>query len=163
MNHLDAALAARAFRSGRALRTSSYRHRRLLPAPLAIVLWQLGAEPFAAVGAAIYAIILAMALFAPELAPYDPRAMLLQGHRIARYLPISTTHWLGTTAGGHYTNSASGITRWRFAFDNYPSKSKYASATIVSGCASRYSASLAGPSPRISSNFLMWLIGLSAS
>jgi hypothetical protein len=48
MNHLDAALAARAFRSGRALRTSSYRHRRLLPAPLAVVVWQLGAEPFAA-------------------------------------------------------------------------------------------------------------------
>ncbi len=58
-------------------------------------------EPFAAVGAAIYAAIVAMALFAPELAPYDPRAILRDGHRIARYLPISATHWLGTTAGGH--------------------------------------------------------------
>jgi hypothetical protein len=48
MNHLDVALAARAHRSGRALRSSSYRHRRLLPDPLAVVLWQLGAEPFSA-------------------------------------------------------------------------------------------------------------------
>ncbi len=42
-----------------------------------------------------------MAVFAPELAPYDPRAILRDGHRIARYLPISGAHWLGTTAGGH--------------------------------------------------------------
>jgi hypothetical protein len=48
VNHLDAALAARAFRSGRALRAASRRHRRLVPRPLAVVLWQLGAEPFAA-------------------------------------------------------------------------------------------------------------------
>jgi hypothetical protein len=48
MNHLNVALAARAFRAGRALRTASFRHRRLLPDPLAVVLWQLGAEPFAA-------------------------------------------------------------------------------------------------------------------
>ena len=48
MNHLDVTLAARAFRSGRALRTATFRHRRLVPAPLAVVLWQLGAEPFSA-------------------------------------------------------------------------------------------------------------------
>src|SRR5262245_52969467 len=48
MNHLDAALAARSFRAGRALRRAQFRHRRLLPEPLAVVLWQLGAEPFAA-------------------------------------------------------------------------------------------------------------------
>jgi hypothetical protein len=48
MNHLEAALAARAHSAGRALRTASYRHRRLLPDPLALVLWQLGAEPFSA-------------------------------------------------------------------------------------------------------------------
>lgn len=58
-------------------------------------------EPFAAVGAAIYTVIVIMALFAPQLAPYDPREMLRQGRRIARYLPISSEHWLGTTAGGH--------------------------------------------------------------
>ena len=65
------------------------------------VLGYLCAEPFAAVGAAIYAVIVIMALFAPELAPYDPHAMLREGNRIARYLPISGAHWLGTTAGGY--------------------------------------------------------------
>ncbi len=58
-------------------------------------------EPFAACGAVIYAIVVITAVFAPKLAPYDPRALLMQGHRIARYLPISAAHWLGTTAGGH--------------------------------------------------------------
>jgi hypothetical protein len=48
MNHLDVALAARAHRAGRALRSASFRHCRLLPRPLAVVLWQLGAEPFSA-------------------------------------------------------------------------------------------------------------------
>src|SRR5581483_12114860 len=57
-------------------------------------------EPFAAVGASIYAGIIVAAVFAPQLAPYDPHAMLREGRRIARYLPISSSHWLGTTAGG---------------------------------------------------------------
>jgi peptide/nickel transport system permease protein len=61
----------------------------------------LRSEPYAAVGAAIYAAISIAAVFAPQLAPYDPRAILRDGHRIARYLPISAQHWLGTTAGGH--------------------------------------------------------------
>lgn len=47
MNHLEVALAARAFTSGRALRTAQFRHRRLVDGPLTVVLWQLGAEPFA--------------------------------------------------------------------------------------------------------------------
>ena len=54
------------------------------------VLGYLCGEPFAAVGAAIYAVIVIMALFAPQLAPYDPHAMLREGNRIARYLPISS-------------------------------------------------------------------------
>lgn len=53
------------------------------------------------VGVAIYVMTVVAALFAEQLAPYDPRALLFDGHRIARYLPISSTHWLGTTAGGH--------------------------------------------------------------
>ena len=61
----------------------------------------LRAEPFAACGAAIYAIVIITAVFARQLAPYDPRALLMRGHRIAKYLPISAEHWLGTTAGGH--------------------------------------------------------------
>ena len=61
----------------------------------------LGREPYAAFGAAIYAGILVLAIFASAIAPYDPAALLRDGHRIARLLPISATHWLGTTAGGH--------------------------------------------------------------
>jgi hypothetical protein len=48
VNHLDITLAARAFAIGRALRKSTVRHRRLVPNPIAVVLWQLGAEPFSA-------------------------------------------------------------------------------------------------------------------
>jgi peptide/nickel transport system permease protein len=64
-------------------------------------LWRfLRGEPFAAVGAAIYAVIAVMALFADWLAPYDPRAILRTGVRVARYLPMSPSHWLGTTSSG---------------------------------------------------------------
>jgi hypothetical protein len=47
MNHLDTVLAARAHQAGRALRSCGFRHRRLVGVPLAVVVWQLGAEPFA--------------------------------------------------------------------------------------------------------------------
>lgn len=57
-------------------------------------------EPFAAAGAAIYAAILLVAIFADRLAPYQPKAILKVGNRIARYLPISPDHWLGTTSSG---------------------------------------------------------------
>ena len=48
MNHLDAALVARSYRAGHALRSASLRHRRLIERPLGIVLWQLAGEPFSA-------------------------------------------------------------------------------------------------------------------
>ena len=57
-------------------------------------------EPFAIAGSAIYALIVAVALFADRLAPYDPRAILKTGARVARYLPMSVDHWMGTTASG---------------------------------------------------------------
>ena len=57
-------------------------------------------EPFAIAGSAIYVLIVAVALFADRLAPYDPRAILKTGARVARYLPMSVDHWLGTTASG---------------------------------------------------------------
>ena len=57
-------------------------------------------EPFAAVGAAIYAVIVFAALFANWLEPYPPNAILKVGARVARYLPISPAHWLGTTSSG---------------------------------------------------------------
>src|SRR5262245_56247702 len=48
MKHLDVALAARAHRAGPAPCTAAFRHRRLVRDPMALVLWQLGAEPFTA-------------------------------------------------------------------------------------------------------------------
>lgn len=57
-------------------------------------------EPFAIAGAAIYALIAVVAVFADRLAPYDPRVILKVGTRVARYLPVSEAHWLGTTASG---------------------------------------------------------------
>lgn len=48
MNPLGVAVAARSFRDGRAVRTAVFRHRRLAKSPIALVLWQLGGEPFAA-------------------------------------------------------------------------------------------------------------------
>src|SRR5207245_664830 len=41
VNSFDAVLVARSYHDGRAYRTGQFRHRRLLPDPLAIVLWQL--------------------------------------------------------------------------------------------------------------------------
>ena len=57
-------------------------------------------EPFALTGLTIYTVIVAMAVFAARLAPYDPREILRTGRRVARYLPISAEHWLGTTSSG---------------------------------------------------------------
>jgi hypothetical protein len=39
----------------------------------------------------------------------------------------------GTTANGGGTTSASGVVSWRFIFDNYPSHSRFKSATIAYG------------------------------
>ena len=65
----------------------------------AILVWA-REEPFAVSGAAIYAVIVIMAVFAGWLAPYDPNSMLKVGSRVARYLPMSSAHWLGTTSSG---------------------------------------------------------------
>jgi hypothetical protein len=48
MDHLEITLAARAHCGGRALRSAQYRHRHLEARPLAVTLFQLGAEPFTA-------------------------------------------------------------------------------------------------------------------
>jgi peptide/nickel transport system permease protein len=57
-------------------------------------------EPFAAVGASIYGLIVLVAIFADRLAPHDPRKIIMAGRRVARYLPMSPEHWLGTTSSG---------------------------------------------------------------
>lgn len=64
------------------------------------ILRYLRGEPFAAVGVAIYALIVTTAVFADRLAPHNPREILRVGRRVARYLPMSPEHWLGTTSSG---------------------------------------------------------------
>ncbi len=67
---------------------------------LRAVLRYFRSEPFAAVGAGIYLTIILIAIFADQLAPYDPREILRVGRRVARYMPMSADHWLGTTSSG---------------------------------------------------------------
>jgi peptide/nickel transport system permease protein len=72
--------------------------RSRFPAPFQALLRFLHSEPFAVVGGAIYAVILTVAIFADRIAPYDPHALLRVNHRLARYLPLSADHLLGTTS-----------------------------------------------------------------
>ncbi len=61
----------------------------------------LRSQPFAFVGIAIYLLFALVAIFADQVATHDPRQILFSGtFRVARYLPPSMTHFLGTTAGG---------------------------------------------------------------
>jgi peptide/nickel transport system permease protein len=62
------------------------------------VLRFLRSEPFAVVGGAIYTMIVFVAIFADRIAPYDPHALLRVNRKLARYLPMSADHWLGTTS-----------------------------------------------------------------
>ncbi|MFT8245787.1 ABC transporter permease [Roseomonas sp. BN140053] len=58
-------------------------------------------QPFALVGLLIYVIFVVVAIFADQIAPHDPRQILFTGaYRVARYLPASAEHLLGTTGGG---------------------------------------------------------------
>lgn len=52
MSYLDAVLIAEARRLGRAQRKAVYRHLHLVPKPLGMLTWQLGAEPFTAAAVA---------------------------------------------------------------------------------------------------------------
>ncbi|SFK23972.1 ABC transporter permease [Falsiroseomonas stagni] len=70
--------------------------------PGAKAVWRfLRSQPFALVGIGIYALFIVLAIFADQIATHDPRQILFSGaYRVARYLPPSATHYLGTTAGG---------------------------------------------------------------
>jgi len=58
-------------------------------------------DRFALVGVLIYVILLLTAVFADQIATHDPREILYSGRfRIARNLPPSWDHLLGTTHGG---------------------------------------------------------------
>ncbi len=57
-----------------------------------------GRDPFALVGLAIYLSFAAVAIFADQIATHDPLEILFQANgRVARSLPPSATHLLGTT------------------------------------------------------------------
>jgi peptide/nickel transport system permease protein len=56
---------------------------------------------FALVGTLIYLLLVFVAIFADQIATHDPREILYSGRfRIARNLPMSWDHLLGTTHGG---------------------------------------------------------------
>jgi peptide/nickel transport system permease protein len=58
-------------------------------------------QPFAIAGFVIYLSFILLAVFAEQIATHDPRQILFSGaYRVARYLPPSATHFLGTTSGG---------------------------------------------------------------
>lgn len=71
------------------------------PPALRAVTQFLRSQPFALVGISIYLLFVILAVFADQIATHDPRQILFSGaYRVARYLPPSATHYLGTTAGG---------------------------------------------------------------
>jgi peptide/nickel transport system permease protein len=85
----------------------------LLPAPPRAPAWRsvlrpvaaagslMARDPFALVGTLIYALLILVAIFADQIATHDPREILYSGRfRIARNLPMSWDHLLGTTHGG---------------------------------------------------------------
>lgn len=69
--------------------------------PLARVASLMARDPFALVGTLIYLLLILVAIFADQIATHDPREILYSGRfRIARNLPMSWDHLLGTTHGG---------------------------------------------------------------
>jgi peptide/nickel transport system permease protein len=69
--------------------------------PLAQFLRVTARDPFALVGVLIYLALILVAIFADQIATHDPREILYSGRfRIARNLPMSWDHLLGTTHGG---------------------------------------------------------------
>src|SRR5207245_4008724 len=60
-----------------------------------------GRDPFALAGLSIYLAFALVAIFADQIASHDPLEMLFQANgRLARSLPPSAAHLLGTTNGG---------------------------------------------------------------
>ncbi len=58
-------------------------------------------DPYAAVGLAIYAVFILVAIFADVIATYDPLEILFTADGdLARGLPPGSEHWLGTTSLG---------------------------------------------------------------
>jgi hypothetical protein len=97
------------------------------------ILGLLGAAAVSAGGAT--AILPAAAAAAPANRDvtklFGPARAKVRGTRTPLFARAKVYEADGYTADGRATNSAAGIIRWRFAFDNYPSKSKYASALVA--------------------------------
>lgn len=75
--------------------------RRAALAPLARALSLMRRDGFALAGTLIYLALILVAIFADRIATHDPREILYSGRfRIARNLPPSWDHLLGTTHGG---------------------------------------------------------------
>ncbi len=69
--------------------------------PLGRIASLMGRDGFALVGTLIYLLLILVAIFADQIATHDPREILYSGRfRIARNLPPSWDHLLGTTHGG---------------------------------------------------------------
>jgi peptide/nickel transport system permease protein len=69
--------------------------------PVARAFSLMGRDGFALVGTLIYLLLILVAIFADQIATHDPREILYSGRfRIARNLPPSWDHLLGTTHGG---------------------------------------------------------------
>jgi len=69
--------------------------------PFARIAALMGRDGFALVGTLIYLVLIVVAIFADQIATHDPREILYSGRfRIARNLPPSWDHLLGTTHGG---------------------------------------------------------------
>ena len=86
----DSALAPYAYRR-------KSKGRRVLSALRNLVAVPLG-DPFALVGLAIYAVFIFVALFADQIAPYDPLEILFADGKLASNIsPFTDSHILGTT------------------------------------------------------------------
>src|SRR5262245_13869997 len=69
--------------------------------PVARIASLMARDRFALVGTLIYLMLILVAIFADQIATHDPREILYSGRfRIARNLPMSWDHLLGTTHGG---------------------------------------------------------------
>ena len=75
--------------------------RRPAVVQLALSTWAiLRRDRLALTGAVIYLVMLAVAVLAPVLAPFDPQAVLMRNGQWLANQPPSGTFWLGTTNGG---------------------------------------------------------------
>jgi hypothetical protein len=96
------------------------------------ILGLLTAAAVSAGGAALASTAQAASRPNPDVTKLFARALTkVHGTRAPLFAQAKVYEADGTTSDGSATTTARGIVRWRFAFDNYPSKSKYASALVA--------------------------------